>query len=70
MIYMMILRLNKEIYKESCLRDAVDAYGALAEIKVEEQSSYWIVSFLQCCYGERQTVAEFENYLIDRMNSR
>lgn len=67
---MMILRLNKEIYHGNALRDAVKSYEGLAEIQWEEQSSYWVVTFRECRYEEKQTVAEFENYLIDRMNSR
>lgn len=67
---MMTLRLNKELYEKDSLQDAVDAFQELAKIEVREQDSYWIVCFRQCRYEEKQTVAEFENYLIDRMNSR
>lgn len=67
---MMTLRLNKELYEKDSLQDAVNAYRELAKIEVQEQDFYWIIQFGQCRYEEKQTVAEFENYLIDRMNSR
>ena len=67
---MMILRLNKEIYREPCLRDALCAYKSLAMMEVSEEPSYWVIHFQQCRCEEQLTVAEFENYLIDRMNSR
>lgn len=67
---MMTLRLNKALYEKDSLQDAVNAYRELAKIEVREQDPYWIIHFRQCRYEERQTAAEFENYLIDRMNSR
>lgn len=67
---MMTLRLNKELYEKDSLQDAMNAYRELAKIEVQEQDFYWIIQFWQCRYEEKQTVAEFENYLIDRMNSR
>ena len=34
-----------------------------------EDNSHWVCSFDGCRYDEKQTLHEFENYVIDFMNT-
>ncbi len=43
-------------------------YKKLAKIEIEEADGYWICTFLQCTYGLKRTMLEFENYLIGLSN--
>lgn len=61
---MMSLRLKKEVYRQSKVVEAVQAYKGIAEIDVEEQTEYWQLTFDRCRYDEWLTIKEFENYLI------
>ena len=63
------LKLNKSIYEREALVAAVSAFGEVAKISLTEDNSYWICSFDGCRYDEKQTLHEFENYVIDFMNT-
>lgn len=63
------LRFHKEIYAGWALQSAVAAYGALATITIRDDDEYHICQFDRCRYEEKLTVKEFQNYLIDLMNS-
>jgi hypothetical protein len=39
-------------------------------IEVEEDNNYWKCRFKNCRYNTEQTELEFENYLIDYINSK
>lgn len=65
----MILKLNKEIYSKVYIITAMQAYADLAQITVKDISEYWQCSFTRCRYDLQETILEFENYLIDLVNS-
>ena len=63
------LKLNKSIYEREAVAAAISAFGEVATISLTEDNSYWICSFDGCRYDEKQTLHEFENYVIDFMNT-
>lgn len=67
---MKILLLNSAIYDEARIIDAVSAYKDLADIKVVKRGDYWECRFRHCLYDEQETAWEFENYIIDLLNSK
>lgn len=65
-----ILKLHKDIFDRSSIVSGVRAYQSLANIHIEEDKSYWICSFTNCVYEPELTQREFENYVIDLMNTQ
>lgn len=66
----MILKLNKQIYDAAAVENAINAYRQLAAITLSEDAAHWCCTFRDCVYSESLTVSEFENYVIDLMNSK
>ena len=66
----MILRLNKQIFDYGTVVTAIKAYMDLATITIDDDRLYWVCSFYDCVYPESLTICEFENYVIDLMNSK
>lgn len=62
------LFLNQDLYGRKSIQEARMDYKKLAKIEMEEADGYWICSFLQCTYGLKRTMLEFENYLIGLSN--
>ena len=62
------LKLNKEVFDMQAVNKAKCDYKQLAKIQVEETKEYIDIEFIECKYGERRTMAEFENYVIEIMN--
>lgn len=62
------MNLNKEIFTKSKIVYAIDIYRDYANIKMTEESGYWILDFKNCRYGRERTEREFENYLIGLEN--
>lgn len=67
---MMELKLNKQIFDGFVIETAISAYKGLATIDLLDGIDYWICSFFDCEYPEELTALEFENYVIDLMNSK
>ena len=63
------LKLNKDLYPLEFIKTAADTYHDLCTISVVERSPYYICLFSDCIYNEEITKKEFENYLIDLLNS-
>ena len=63
-------RFNSEIYSQTAISIAAEAYKDLAEISISDTPEGFLVIFDQCEYDEEQTVKEFGNYVIDVMNQR
>lgn len=63
-----VVHLSKEIYPMEEINHVVKEYQKLTHIRVIDREQYWDCIFYACMYDEEQTAAEFENYLIDRMN--
>lgn len=70
MINMMELKLNKQIFDGFAIETAISAYKGLATIDLLDGIDHWICSFSDCEYPEKLTALEFENYVIDLMNSK
>ena len=64
------LKLNKELYKYEDIILVTKVFSHLALIEVEEDNNYWKCRFKNCRYNTEQTELEFENYLIDYINSK
>ena len=46
---------------------AKENYSNLAQIHIEDEHKYYKVTFDNNIYGERQTMDEFENHVIELM---
>ena len=64
------LYLNKLIYNKSSILQAQNAYRNICTIFINENADYWICEFQNCKYEEVITIKEFENFLIDILNTR
>lgn len=64
------LKLNKELYDRKDLILVAKVFSHLAMIRMQEDNNYWICRFENCRYSTEQTKMEFENYLIDYINSK
>lgn len=62
-------QMSKEIYSENTIKKAVADYKDFAKMRVSETGSYWNIDFSDFRYDDKQTVSEFENYLIGLENA-
>ena len=56
--------LNKELYDELVICEAISVYEDLAQIQIKDRISHWECFFDRCRYSTAITIKEFENYLI------
>lgn len=63
------LKLSKDIYEVIAIENAILQYKDICTISKTENSEYYILKFNDCIYSEVETINEFENYVIDLMNS-
>lgn len=63
------LRLNKNIYDQSYIQLAIHAFEDLCTIIFKDEEKYYTCLFNDCKYDIKETKKEFENYLIDLINS-
>lgn len=63
-----MMKLNKGLYNESIIKQAIRDYRSIALIELSEDHSFYYLQFNECKYDEERTVREFENYLIDLTN--
>lgn len=59
------LQLSSEIFSLKAVREAVQAYSALAHIEILSKPDGWLLSFTNCRYDPQLTIREFTNYLIN-----
>lgn len=64
------LKLNKELIDIHLVNKAIHDYKGLAKIHIKENNNYIVLRFEECKYNTEITKAEFENYVIDLMNSK
>lgn len=64
------LKLNKELYDRKDIVSVAKVFSHLAMIRIEDDNDYWKCRFENCRYDTEQTKREFENYLIDHINSK
>lgn len=62
------LMLSKHLYNSATVMKTVSVFSNLADISVSENEFYHICCFDNSRYETEQTMAEFENYLIDLCN--
>lgn len=63
------LNLSKSIYNKDSINRAIFDYKNFCRIEVRETNNYYLCSFYDCKYDMEKTMLEFENYLIDIINS-
>lgn len=66
---MIKLRLNPNIFKMKYIDHAAKAYEKICSIKISGEDDYIVCEFSNCIYDAEETSKEFENYIIDLMNS-
>lgn len=55
---------NTDVYTIENIRKTCEAYKNYAVIRMKTTKDYAILTFSNCQFSEKQTVKEFENYLI------
>lgn len=63
------LKLNINIFNITHVKKAVKAYKDICKIEIDQIGSYIVCEFTDCIYDSKETVNEFENYIIDLMNN-
>lgn len=63
------LELNKEIYSVKKIEEVRKIYEEYAVIRIIHEKTKTVIIFDDCKYDEKQTMKEFENYLIGLENS-
>lgn len=63
------IELNKSIYNTGLVTQAIEAFDNLCKIKIVENGNYIECEFSNCVYDEDTTAKEFENYIIDLLNT-
>lgn len=58
------LELAFDIYTESRIVKAIEAYKNYADISISRNPLSYILTFTNCRYDVELTIKEFENYLI------
>lgn len=63
------MKIKRELFSESALTGAIEAFSNLCSIKVSASTDGWDLAFSDCKYGRELTEKEFENYLIGLENT-
>lgn len=63
------LKLNTNIFTKDHIIKAAEAYKDICKIAITEEDGYIFCEFTDCIYCIDETVKEFENYVIDLMNT-
>ena len=66
---MIKLKLTKSIYQLQHIEYGIEQFKPISTITVSNNAEYFDCSFSNCKYDETTTKNEFENYLIDLINS-
>ena len=65
-----VQRYAKGFYSALDVSRAVKDYKRIATITLYEEKDYYVCKFSNCITDPRRVVLEFNNYLIELMNSR
>ncbi len=60
---------SKEFYPIAIIRKAIHAYSKLAVVDVSEEKEHYKCIFSDCVIDSERIVCEFDNYLIELLNS-
>lgn len=63
------LKLSTNIFGIRNVEKAIVAYKDLCKIGINYTGNYIICEFTDCIYDNEETIREFENYIIDLMNT-
>ena len=60
----------KTFYSKEVLNQAIDDYKKIAKIKLLEDGEHYKCEFLRCAVDTQLVINEFNNYLIELLNSK
>lgn len=60
---------SKTFYSKKVLTKAISDYHRIATIKLSENGSHYMCEFRKCVVDEQTVMNEFNNYLIELLNS-
>lgn len=63
------IRINRSIYSDETIERTRTIYINHALTTVSYEKDYAVITFWKCKYDEKQTIREFENYMIGVENS-
>lgn len=63
-------KYSKEFYSMDTLKQAKKDYMRIARIVISEDKDYFYCEFTNCAVEAGRVINEFNNYLIELMNSR
>jgi hypothetical protein len=67
---MIEFRYSLQLYPTDILTTALNDYREFGEMCVSEMSTtYWVIKFRSCKYGDKETSLEFNNFLIELLNA-
>lgn len=61
---------TKTFYPKEVLNQAIDDYKKIAKIKLLEDDGHYKCEFFQCAVDTQLVIDEFNNYLIELLNSK
>lgn len=64
------LKLTTNIFSKAYIEEAIRAYKDICNIEISEINNYIVCKFTDCIYNTEETIKEFENYVIDLMNTK
>ena len=64
------LLLNKSLYDQKCILEAIDDFCRISNIRLESVEKYWKCIFVKCKLDVNRTILEFENYVIGLSNRK
>ena len=65
---MITIQINKEIFSENTIMQAIYDYKTYAKIIAKNKKKIVELTFFKCKYDEKITVKEFQNYMIGLEN--
>lgn len=65
-----LVKYNKSFYTLAALETARRDYRQLAEIELTNADGYYICAFQNCVIDADRIIHEFDNYLIELLNSQ
>lgn len=63
------LNLHTDLFGYDDLISASNAFASICRIQITRVNHYYTCTFTDCIYDVKETIYEFENYVIDLMNT-
>lgn len=61
---------SKAIYTREAVESAIIDYGHISTIELRENQTHYICKFKRCVVSVQRVICEFDNYLIELMNTQ